>query len=199
MPTLASRCLKQRGCRLVPGLRGALDPPFLPPGSSLTLSRKLCFVVCWLEPVSAACNEKSYLGHVVASFCLCAFFLGTHTLSVKSSVSRKARPSLPGYLPLSTPSRPRAPRTSLLASLPSWKSTLPPPLRLGGRLATSTGKPTCSALGPNTLLSHPSIRASVRSCLGLCVGSCLGCVPGAQLSNFPTWPPGRAWHVVGGQ
>ena len=64
-PVGASR----RGCRLVPGLRGALDPPFLPPGNSLTPFQKtLCFVVRWLEPVSAACNEKSYLGHVVSSF-----------------------------------------------------------------------------------------------------------------------------------
>lgn len=34
VPTLARLIASSRGCRLVSGLRGALDPPFLPPGSS---------------------------------------------------------------------------------------------------------------------------------------------------------------------
>lgn len=37
-------------------------------GAPSHLSEKSLLVVCWLEPVSAACNEKSYLGHVVTSF-----------------------------------------------------------------------------------------------------------------------------------
>lgn len=119
----------RRGCWLVPGLRGALAPPFLPPGSSLTPFQKtLCFVVRWLEPVSAACNEKSYLGHVVSSF---SAQLHPHPQCEVQGLQEN-----PGPSPLSTPSRPCVPRTSSWPPCPPGKSTLPPPLSLWGRLAT---------------------------------------------------------------
>lgn len=51
-PVGASR----RGCRLVPGLRGALDPPFCPPGSSLTPFRKVS-ACCMLAGARFCCLQ----------------------------------------------------------------------------------------------------------------------------------------------
>ena len=111
-----------RGCRLVPGLRGALDPPFLPPGSSLTPFQKtLCFVVpgwsLFLLPAMKNPTWDMWL-HLFLLMCL----LSRHSHPQCEVQGLQENPGHP--CPAISPQHPQPPlcaQNLLLASLPSWK------------------------------------------------------------------------------